>query len=61
MIRVSRPCISTVPTRQGTHLPQDSSMQNSMKNRATSTMLEASSITMRPPEPMIDPTPARDS
>ena len=34
----SRCSICTVPARQGMHLPQDSSMQNSMKNRAISTM-----------------------
>src|ERR1039457_1833710 len=31
----SRRCICTVPARQGTHLPHDSSMQNSMKYLAT--------------------------
>ena len=31
-------------------------MQNSMKKRATSTMQEVSSITIMPPEPMIEPT-----
>ena len=49
-------CICAVPTRQGMHLPQDSSMQNSMKKRATSTMQEVSSITIMPPDPMIEPT-----
>ena len=40
----------------GMHLPHDSSMQNSMKNRATSTMHAVSSITIMPPEPMIEPS-----
>jgi len=47
--------ICTVPVRQGTHFPQDSSMQNSMKNRAISTIRVVSSITIMPPEPMMDP------
>ena len=38
----------TVPARQGMHLPHDSSMQNSMKNRATSTMLVSWSMTIIP-------------
>ena len=38
LIRVRSRCIWTVPARQGMHLPHDSSMQNSMKNLATSTM-----------------------
>ena len=37
------------------HLPQDSLMQNSMKYRATSTIEERSSMTIMPPEPIIDP------
>ena len=53
--------ICAVPTRQGTHLPQDSLMQNSMKYRATSTMQEVSSITIMPPDPMMEPTLASDS
>ena len=52
---------ATVPARQGTHLPQDSSMQNSMKKRATSTMSVAWSITIIPPEPMMEPSLMRDS
>ena len=55
-IRVSSRCICTVPARQGMHLPHDSSMQNSMKYRATSTMLVVSSMTIMPPEPMIEPS-----
>ena len=50
-----------VPTRQGTHLPHDSSWTNSRKNRATSTMQLSSSITIRPPEPMIAPNSDSDS
>jgi hypothetical protein len=55
-ILVNRSYICLVPTRQGTHLPQDSSMQNSMKNRATSGMQEPSSMTIKPPEPMMEPS-----
>ena len=36
-------------------------MQKSMKKRATSTMLDVSSMTIMPPEPMIEPTEASDS
>ena len=61
VILSSRPHIWTVPARQGMHLPHDSSRQNSMKYLATSTMQEVSSMTIRPPEPMIEPTPASDS
>ena len=50
-----------VPTRHGTHLPQDSSCTNSRKNRATSTMQVSSSMTIRPPEPMIAPSSVSDS
>src|ERR1017187_5079630 len=57
----SRLCICTVPARQGTHLPQDSSMQNSMKKRAISTMFVVWSITIMPPEPMIEPSLPSDS
>ena len=54
-MRVSSVCICAVPARQGMHLPHDSVMQNSMKKRATLTMQEVSSITIMPPEPMIEP------
>ena len=54
-MRVSSVCICAVPARQGMHLPQDSVMQNSMKKRATLTMQEVSSITIMPPEPMMEP------
>ena len=50
-----------VPTRHGMHLPQDSSRQKSMKYRATSTMQEVSSITIIPPDPMMEPTRLSDS
>ena len=53
--------ICTVPTRQGMHLPHDSSRQNSMKYRATSTMQDVSSMTIMPPEPMIEPSSMSDS
>ena len=43
--------IRLVPSRQGTHLPQDSRWVKDMKNRATSTMQVCSSITTMPPEP----------
>jgi hypothetical protein len=51
VMRSSRRCICTVPTRQGTHLPQLSSMQNSMKNLATSTMHERSSMMIKTARP----------
>src|SRR6266496_1948880 len=43
------------------HLPQDSVMQKSIKYFATSTMQELSSITIMPPDPIIEPALARDS
>ena len=54
LMRSSIRYISSVPTRQGTHLPQDSSAK-SMKNLATSTMHVVSSMTIMPPEPMMEP------
>ena len=54
-MRVSSVYICAVPARQGMHLPQDSVMQNSMKKRATLTMQEVSSMTIMPPEPMMEP------
>ncbi len=45
-----------VPSRQGMHLPQLSRWMKSMKNFATSTMQVPSSITTRPPEPIMAPT-----
>ena len=45
-----------VPSRQGAHLPQLSARMNSMKNLATSTMQERSSMTTMPPEPIMAPS-----
>src|SRR5690606_41115701 len=50
----------STPTRQGVHWPQDSSRQKVRKKWATSTIQLASSITTRPPEPMITPAFTRD-
>ena len=50
-----------VPMRQGGHLPQDSSCTKSRKKRAMSTMQVSSSMTMRPPEPMMAPSSCRAS
>lgn len=47
--------IRFVPSRQGTHFPQDSFWVNSIKNRAVSTMQVSSSMTTRPPEPIMAP------
>ena len=55
--RISRSRL--MPTRQGVHLPQDSSTVNSRKNIAISTMQVSSSITIRPPEPIMQPTAVR--
>src|SRR4051812_12831015 len=60
-IRVRSVCICAVPARHGMHLPHDSVMQNSMKNRATLTMQDVSSMTIMPPEPIIAPTLSRES
>ena len=38
------------------HLPQDSSTVNSRKNLAISTIQLSSSITIRPPEPIMEPS-----
>src|SRR5665811_989094 len=48
--------ICLVPSRHGTHLPHDSSARKSRKYLATSTMQVSSSITIMPPEPIMDPT-----
>ena len=45
-----------VPSRHGVHLPQLSLRMNSMKNLATSTMQERSSMTTMPPLPIIAPS-----
>ena len=50
-----------MPSRQGTHLPQDSSARKSRKYRATSTMQVSSSMTIMPPEPIIAPALASSS
>ena len=50
-----------VPSRHGMHLPQLSRWMKSMKNFATSTMQLPSSITTRPPEPIMAPTFLSDS
>ena len=55
MIRSRISSIRLVPSRQGTHLPQDSFCVNSMKNRAVSTMQVSSSMTTKPPEPIMAP------
>ena len=55
VILVSSSYICAVPARQGMHLPQDSVMQNSMKKRATYTMQDVSSMTIMPPEPIMEP------
>ena len=46
------------PSRHGVHLPHDSSLRKRRKYRATSTMQVCSSITIMPPEPIIEPASA---
>src|SRR5512139_1619701 len=53
--------ITFIPTLQGTHFPQDSSTEKSVKNRAVSTMQVESFITTRPPDPIIAPASSRES
>ena len=48
--------ILRIPSRQGTHLPQDSSLRKARKYLATSTIQERSSMTIMPPEPIMEPT-----
>ena len=55
-MRVRISSIRFVPSRQGTHLPQLSFCVKLMKKRAVSTMQVPSSMTTRPPEPMMAPT-----
>ena len=43
------------------YLPHDSSRQKSWKYLATSTMQSSSSMTIMPPEPIIEPTVLRES
>ena len=50
-----------VPSRQGTHFPQDSFCVKFMKKRATSTIQVLSSITTSPPDPIMAPTFFRES
>ena len=54
-------CICLKPSRQGTHLPHDSSVRNSIKYRATSTMQVSSSMTIMPPDPIMDPASVSSS
>ncbi len=56
VMRVSISSMRFVPMRQGTHLPQDSSWVKLRKNRAISTMQVFSSMTIMPPDPIIEPT-----
>src|SRR4030042_1736823 len=44
-----------MPSRHGTHLPHDSSVRKSRKYLATSTIQVCSSMTIIPPEPIIEP------
>ena len=54
-IRVRMRSICLVPSRQGAHLPHDSSAVKVRKNRARSTMQVRVSSTIIPPEPIIEP------
>ena len=54
-LRVQISSIRFVPSRHGTHLPQLSFCVKFIKKRATSTIQVLSSITTRPPEPIIAP------
>src|SRR5271156_3357388 len=48
------------PTRQGTHLPQDSLRKNCVEFSAMSSMQRSSAHTTRAPEPSIEPASASD-
>ncbi len=61
VMRVRTSSIRFVPTRQKVHLPHDSRCVKSRKKRATSTMQVVSSMTTRPPEPMMAPVLLIDS
>ena len=61
VMRVRISFMRVVPSRHGVHLPQDSSQMKFMKNWAMLTMQLSSSMTTRPPEPMIAPTFFRES
>jgi len=50
-----------VPSRQGVHLPHDSSWVKLRKNLATSTMQVVSSMNTRPPEPIMAPAEISES
>src|SRR5664280_190049 len=50
-----------IPSRQGAHLPQDSSDRKFRKYLAVSTMQVSSSITIMPPDPIIEPALASSS
>lgn len=56
MMRSSVSSIRFVPSRQGVHLPQLSFWVKCIKNRATSTIQVSSSMTTRPPEPIMAPS-----
>src|SRR5450759_3186248 len=53
LVRILSICL--MPARQGTHLPHDSSVRKSRKYLATSTIQVSSSITIIPPDPIIEP------
>ena len=61
VMRVSISSRRFVPMRQGTHLPHDSSCVKLRKKRAMSTMHVFSSMTIMPPEPIIEPALVSDS
>src|SRR3989304_4377891 len=52
-VRILSICL--MPSRQGTHLPHDSSVRKSRKYLATSTIQVSSSMTIIPPDPLIEP------
>src|SRR5208283_2252003 len=52
-VRILSICL--MPSRQGTHLPHDSSVRKSRKYLATSTIQVSSSMTIIPPDPIIEP------
>jgi (2Fe-2S) ferredoxin len=59
LVRISS--IRFVPSRQGVHLPHDSDWVKFRKNRARSTIQVVSSITTKPPEPIMAPAWINDS
>ena len=61
VIRSRISSILLVPSRQGVHLPQDSSTVKVRKNLAISTMQLSSSMTISPPDPIMEPMAVRDS